>query len=80
MVAQTNHSILKNENRQGKEKVIFSIFSVMRFFEYNIAYCKLNQSCQCHLHLCNFQTDPEIQHSIYKMVEQHCAGMKEKRP
>ena len=34
-------SILKDENLQGREKAIFIIFYVMKFFEHNITYCKL---------------------------------------
>ena len=34
-------NIVKDENLQGTEKAIFKIFSVLKFFEHNITYCKL---------------------------------------
>ena len=38
---ETSLSILKDENLQWREKAIFTIFSVVKFFEHNITYCKL---------------------------------------
>ena len=32
---------LKDENLQGRGKAILIIFSVLKFFEHNITYCKL---------------------------------------
>ena len=34
-------SILKDENIKGKEKAIFTIFSVRNFLEHNITYCEV---------------------------------------
>ena len=34
-------SIHQDENLQGKEKAIFTVFSVMKLFENNIKSCKL---------------------------------------
>ena len=43
MLAKTNLSILKDEEMQGREKAIFKIFSVMKFFVHNVTYFKLGK-------------------------------------
>ena len=73
-------SILKNENLQGREKTIFTIFYVAKFFE-KINWSKMMSimsKCQCHL--CSLTTDPEIQHGILNMVKkEHCFSLKAKK-
>ena len=39
--AEMKLRILKDKNLQAKQKVIFTIFSVIKFIEQNIAYYKL---------------------------------------
>ena len=58
-------STLKDENLQEREKTIFTIFSVMKFFEQIMTPIM----SKCHLHPCSLLTDPEMQHDIQKMVK-----------
>ena len=37
-----NLSVFKDENLQGWEKAIFTMFSVMQVFQHNVAWPKLN--------------------------------------
>ena len=66
-------SVFKDENLKGKEKAIFLIFPVMKFFEHNITYCKLINESRLNSIMSimssspmYFLTDTEIQHSIKK--------------
>ena len=41
MFPEMNLSISQDENLQEREKAIFKLFSVMKFFKHNITYYKL---------------------------------------
>ena len=41
MFPEMNLSISQDQNLQEKEKAIFKLFSVMKFFKHNITYYKL---------------------------------------
>ena len=41
--AKTSLRILKDEKLQGREKAIFKIFYVMKFFVHNVTYFKLGK-------------------------------------
>ena len=68
-----SHSILKDENLQGRKKTIFTIFFVIKFFVQKSKTKNKTKkkttlttimSMSSTLHLFNLLTDPEIQHGI----------------
>ena len=72
-----SHSILKDENLQGRKKTIFTIFFVIKFFVQKSKTTNKTKnktkkkttltttmSMSSTLHLFNLLTDPEIQHGI----------------
>ena len=74
--AEMNLSILMDENLQGRKKVIFAVFSMMKFFEHNIIYCELINWAHDLNRVNNviftneifwlILTDPKTQHGILK--------------